>query len=408
MVEQSASGHISNSVSMWVFSIVHQHRMLLVWTRRLQTPVLISRVGSQSASYHLTAALLSPDDSSFNPVPKRPRKVFNTSGVQPKPDASDGRRDRERSGQSKAWKSEIPVKHNQRRGDDSRVSSELRRLCLDDFPAEREKRGRQQSTLDSKAESYEVVFGIAPCLLALSQGRRTARKLFVKDGEASHRASVLQVCEVAHQRGVQIHRVSRKDLDKMSSGRLHQGVCLQASPLRYLTESRDSAPSREDRRTPLWLVLEGIQDPMNLGAILRTAYFLGVDRVASSLRDSCPLSPVVSKASSGVMEVIGVYGYENLEDMLRLKAARGWQVVGTVGAEAEEIQIPVTQCSHFQMTKPTLLLMGGEGEGLSRELLSLCQTLLTIPAGRELHPGVESLNVSVATAILLHSLLSSR
>lgn len=60
------------------------------------------------------------------------------------------------------------------------------------------------------------------------------------------------------------------------------------------------------------------------------------------------------------------------------------------------------------MTKPTLLLMGGEGGGLSRELLSLCQTLLTIPAGRDLFPGIESLNVSVAAAILLHSLLSSR
>ncbi|XP_051274330.1 rRNA methyltransferase 1, mitochondrial [Dicentrarchus labrax] len=408
MVEQSASGHISNSVNMWVLRIVHQQKMLLVWTRRLQTPVLISRVSSQSASYHVTAALLHPEDRSFNPLPKRQRTVLSTPGGQPKPNASDGRWDRERSGQSKAWKSEKPVQHNQRKGDNSRVSSELRKLCLDDFPEEKEKQMQQQSTLDSKAESYEVVFGVSPCLFALSQGRRTARKLFVKDGEASHRASVLQVCEVAHQRGVQIHRVSRKDLDKMSSGRLHQGVCLQASPLSYLTEGRDSAPSREDHRTPLWLVLEAIQDPMNLGAILRTAYFLGVDRVASSLSNSCPLSPVVSKASSGVMEVMGVYGYQNLEEMLRLKAAQGWQVVGTVGAEAEEIQIPVTQCSDFQMTKPTLLLMGGEGEGLSRELLSLCQTLLTIPAGRELHPGVESLNVSVATAILLHSLLGSR
>uniref|UniRef100_A0A8C9XKM4 rRNA methyltransferase 1, mitochondrial n=2 Tax=Sander lucioperca TaxID=283035 RepID=A0A8C9XKM4_SANLU len=294
----------------------------------------------------------------------------------------------------------------QRKGDDSRVSSELRRLSLDDFPEEKERMVGQRSTLDSKAENYEVVFGIAPCLLALTQGRRQARKLFVKDGEASHRASVIQVCEEAHGRGVQVQRVSKKDLDKMSWGRVHQGVCLQASPLGYLTEDRDSAPNRGD--APLWLVLERIQDPMNLGAILRSAYFLGVDRVLSSLRHSCPLSPVVSKASSGIMEVIGVYGYENLEDMLRLKAAQGWQVVGTVGAEAEETMIPVTQCSDFQMTKPTVLLMGGEGEGLSQQLLSLCQTLLTIPAGRELFPGIESLNVSVATGILLHSLLSSR
>lgn len=299
-------------------------------------------------------------------------------------------------------------KENQRKGDDSRVSSELRKLCLEDFASEREKPVRQMSTLDSKAEKYETVFGISPCLLALTQGRRKARKLFVKDGEASHRASVLKVCEEAHLRGVQIHRVSKRDLDKMSSGRVHQGVCLQASPLGFLTEDLDSAHKRKDKHVPLWLVLEGIQDPMNLGAILRSAYFLGVDRIASSLHNSCPLSPVVSKASSGVMEVMGVFGYKNLEDMLRVKVAQGWQVVGTVGAETEKSQIPVTQCSDFQMTKPTLLLMGGEGGGLSQELLSLCQTLLTIPAGRELFSGIESLNVSVATGILLHSLLLSR
>lgn len=382
---------------MWVLSVAHQQKLLLVWTRRFQSPASVSRVGAQAASYHVTPTVLSPEDSSKNPVTKRRR------GVQHKPVEWDGRQE-----QSKSWKKEIPSLHKQtqRRADDSRVSSELRKLCEEDFPAERDRTARQKSTLDTKAENLEIVFGVAPCLLALTQGRRKARKLFVKDGEASHRASVLTVCEEAHRRGVQIHRVGKKDLDKMSSGGVHQGLCLQASRLSYLTENSDSAPKRKDNSVPLWLVLERIQDPMNLGAILRSAYFLGVDRVASSLRHSCPLSPVVSKASSGIMEVFGVYGYENLEDMLRLKLAQGWQVVGTVGAEAGEL--PVTQCSDYQMSRPTLLLMGGEGDGLSQRLLALCQTLLTIPAGRKLLPGIESLNVSVATGILLHSLLLSR
>nr|XP_046233900.1 rRNA methyltransferase 1, mitochondrial [Scatophagus argus] len=399
---------------MRVFSITYQHKLLRECTSRLYTPVTVSRVGSQLASYHVTAALLNPGDSSVKSAVRRRRRALNTSGVQHKPVLSDGWQDREGSVQSKARQNEMPVlqKQSQRRGEDSRVSSELRKLCLEDFPAEERevlkgRLGGQKSTVDSRAENHEIVFGVAPCLFALTQGRRKAHRLFVKDGEASHRVSVLKVCEEAHRRGVLVHRVSKKDLDKMSSGRVHQGVCLQASPLSYLTENRDSA-SNSNNNTPLWLVLERIQDPMNLGAILRSAYFLGVDRVASSLHCSCPLSPVVSKASSGVMEVFGVYGYENLEDMLQLKVAQGWQVIGTVGAAAEESQIPVTQCSDFQMTKPTLLLMGSEGEGLSPKLLSLCQTLLTIPAGRELFPGVESLNVSVATGILLHSLLFSR
>nr|XP_033963529.1 rRNA methyltransferase 1, mitochondrial [Pseudochaenichthys georgianus] len=406
---------------MWVNSIAHQQRLLLVWARRLYKPESISRVDS----YHVSASVLCSEDSSSKPVLKRRRRVsINSSGVQHQPGESDRWHTQERT---------VIKEPNQRSWVDSRMSSELRRLSMEDFPEEKKERfggerkerfvgerkerpvgerkewpvgERNKSSMDSKAEKYEVVFGIAPCVLALTQGRRKPRKLFVKDGEASHRASVLNVCEEAHRRGVQIQRVSKNDLDKMSSGRVHQGVCLQASPLGYLTEDRDSKPNAGD--TPLWLVLEKIQDPMNLGAILRSAYFLGVDRVVSSLHDSCPLSPVVSKASSGAMEVIGVYGYENLEDMLKMKMAQGWQVVGTVGAEGEESQVPITLCSDFKVTKPTVLLMGGEGEGLSQQLLSLCQTLLTIPAGRELFPGIESLNVSVASGILLYSLLSSR
>uniref|UniRef100_A0A3Q3W076 rRNA methyltransferase 1, mitochondrial n=1 Tax=Mola mola TaxID=94237 RepID=A0A3Q3W076_MOLML len=325
------------------------------------------------------------------------RRACNAAGVQHGPVRG-----------STARRREVPAlqRQTERKGGDSRVSSELRKLCVEDFPAKRERPPRRESAPDSNAESYEIVFGIAPCLLALTQGRRKVRKLLVKDGEASQRASVLKVCEEARRRGVQVHRVTKKDLDRMSSGRVHQGVCLQASPLSYLAENHgDHAPRTKDGNLPVWLVLEGIQDPMNLGAILRSAYFLGVDRVASGLRHSCPLSPVVSKASSGVMEVMGVYGYDSLEEMLRLKAVQGWQVVGTVGAEVEASQVPVSRCSDFRMTRPTLLLMGGEGEGLSRELLSLCRTLLTIPAGRDLFAGIESLNVSVAAGILLHSLL---
>ncbi|XP_074519533.1 rRNA methyltransferase 1, mitochondrial [Halichoeres trimaculatus] len=379
---------------MWIFSIPFPNRLLYVSSKSL-----LSRVGSQVACYHLTAPLWhSEDSSSIKPEVRRVGRL------------SDAWQHRERSVQSKEPKNEIPIlqKPSQRMRGDRRVSSELRKLCLDDFHSDRERPQRQKSTMNSKSEDYEIVFGISPCILALTQGRRRAKKLFVKEGEASHRDSVIRVCEEAHKRGVQVHRVSKRDLDKMSSGRVHQGVCLQASTLSYLTETKESAPRGNLSTLPLWLVLEKIQDPMNLGAVLRSAYFLGVDRVVSSLRDSCPLSPVVSKASSGALEVMEVYGYENLEEMLRLKVKQGWEVVGTVGAEVEESPVPVSKCSDFKMTKPTLLLMGGEGEGLSKELLSVCQTLLTIPAGRELFPGVESLNVSVAAGILLHSLLFSR
>ncbi|CAG00639.1 unnamed protein product, partial [Tetraodon nigroviridis] len=363
---------------------MRQYKVLNAWTGRFNIDLLKSRC--RLAYYHVTSSFLQPENRSIGPsVKKRQRRVFEHEGSV-----------------------QIPG-FNQKKKNGSKVSLELRKLSLEDSPREKWQQLRQKTKVDSRSDSHEIVFGIAPCLLALSQGRRKAFKLFVKDGEAAERASVLKVCEEAHSRGVQICHVRKNDLDKMSLGRVHQGVCLQASRLDFLTKTTcNSRGSKDSNRPPLWLVLEEIQDPMNLGAILRSAYFLGVDRVASSVHRSCPLSPVVSKASSGVMEVMEVYGYESLEDMLRMKVAQGWQVVGSVGTEAEATHIPIIRCSDFHLTKPTLLLMGGEGEGLSRGLLSLCQALLSIPAGRNLFPGIESLNVSVAAGIILHSMLQSR
>lgn len=347
------------------------------------------------ASYHTNNVL----SSWRNPAEKRLRKARNY--FQPKHAVSGDTA----TEQKKLWSKETSLLKNvKNRGT---ASSELKKLSLDDHTVPKKNLTVKQKArnVDLKEDSYEFVFGVSPCLLAITQGRRKICSLFVKDGQTSIRASVLQVCEEAYRHGVPIHRVSKKDMDKMAPGRVHQGVCLQASPLTYITEEMQSWPfPRKDQI--LWLVLESIQDPMNLGAILRSAYFLGVDRVVSNISQSCPLSPVVSKASSGVMEVMEVYGCKDLGEMLKMKVTRGWEVVGTVGSESQESN--VTKCSDFTMTKPTLLLIGGEGGGLTHNLLSLCQTLVTIPAGRQLFSGIESLNVSVATGILVHSLLFSR
>lgn len=369
------------------------------------------RVSSECASYHSSSALLERKNSEAKPGARKRRSVLTSSGFQHRPVGAGMWNDQpqcddipENTASKKVWRREVSGPRESRSAGEVRVSSELVKLSLEDFPKEREK-----VIKDLKEDrNCETLFGVSPCLLAITQGRRKAWKLFVKEGEASKRASVQQVWGEALRRRVQVQRVSKKDLDKMCSGRVHQGVCLQASPLGYLSEENTSNPHIDNNKIPLWLVLDEVQDPMNLGAIIRSAYFLGVDRIACSLHNSCPLTPVVSKASSGVMEIMGVYGYDNLADMLRVKGAQGWQVIGTVGTEAVDPQAPVLPCSEFHMTKPTLLLMGGEGTGLSPDLCQLCDALLTIPPRRQLAPGVESLNVSVATGILLHSLLSSQ
>ncbi|XP_074451248.1 rRNA methyltransferase 1, mitochondrial [Larus michahellis] len=263
-----------------------------------------------------------------------------------------------------------------------------------------------------RTKGSEILFGIAPCSLALSQSRRDLFRLFLKENSGSRRRVMSEFVLQATARGVPVHHVKRRELDALCRGQVHQGVCLEASPLRFKSLEEAEKPDLGDEESPnrqlIWLVLEQIQDPMNLGALLRSAYFLGVDRVVTSQRNSCPLTPTVSKASSGAMEVFDVYSTDDLRGFLKAKTAEGWEVVGTVSQPEDVENVPVISCLEFQWNKPVIIVIGSEGDGLSLETQLLCHRMLAIPPGRALHPGIESLNVSVATGILLHSICSQK
>ncbi|NXX64084.1 MRM1 methyltransferase, partial [Scopus umbretta] len=174
-----------------------------------------------------------------------------------------------------------------------------------------------------RTEGSEILFGIAPCSLALSQSRRDLFRLFLKQGSGSQRLIMSEFVLQATARGVPVQHVKRRELDALCRGRVHQGVCLEATPLRFKSLEEAEKPDLGNEETPnrrlIWLALEQIQDPMNLGALLRSAYFLGVDRVVTSQRNSCPLTPTVSKASSGAMEVFDVYSTDDLRSFLKVE-----------------------------------------------------------------------------------------
>ncbi|NWU64356.1 MRM1 methyltransferase, partial [Pterocles burchelli] len=263
-----------------------------------------------------------------------------------------------------------------------------------------------------RTRGSEILFGVAPCSLALAQPHRDLFRLFLKQGSGSRRLVTSELVLQATARGVPVRHVPRRELDALCRGQVHQGVCLEASPLRFKSLEEAAKPDLGDEEKPnrqlVWLMLEQIQDPMNLGALLRSAYFLGVDRVVTSQRNSCPLTPTVSKASSGAMEVFDVYSTDDLRGFLKAKAAEGWEVVGTVSNPEDVENVPVISCLEFQWNKPVIIVIGSEGDGLSPETQLLCHRMLAIPPGRALHPGIESLNVSVATGIILHSICSQK
>ncbi|XP_075417570.1 rRNA methyltransferase 1, mitochondrial [Tenrec ecaudatus] len=278
---------------------------------------------------------------------------------------------------------------------------ELSRLRFDDLAPSRR-----------SAPPLELLFGVSPCSLALRAARRRVARLLLQAGRAGLHGERAELRRVAEARGIPVLRPLRRKLDALCHHQVHQGVCMEVSPLRAQpwTEAQEASPGDDPQQ--LWLVLEGLQDPRNLGAVLRSAHFLGVDKVITSSRSSCPLTPVVSKASAGAVEVMDVYSADDLAGFLQTKARQGWLVAGTVGCPGPEIpespNIPITSCLEFLWEQPTLLVLGNEGSGLSREVQASCQLLLTILPRRQLPAGLESLNVSVAAGILLHAICSQR
>ncbi|KAM6238962.1 rRNA methyltransferase 1, mitochondrial isoform 2-T2 [Spheniscus humboldti] len=212
-----------------------------------------------------------------------------------------------------------------------------------------------------RTKGSEILFGIAPCALALSQSRRDLFRLFLKQSSGSRRLVTSEFVLQATARGVPVHHVKRRELDALCRGRVHQGVCLEATPLRFKSLEEAEKPNLGDEENPnrqlIWLVLEQIQDPMNLGALLRSAYFLGVDRVVTSQRNSCPLTPTVSKASSGAMEVFDIYSTDDLRSFLKAKTAEGWEVVGTVSKPEDVENVPVISCLEFRWNKPVIIVI---------------------------------------------------
>lgn len=263
----------------------------------------------------------------------------------------------------------------------------------------------------------ELLFGVHPVTLALNVEKRTFYKLYLQASVNKLSDPHQQIVTLCNEKGITVMPSDKVVLDRLSGNRPHQGVCLDVSSLKVDTldvdEFRKAYKMSAKESLPIWILLHRIQDPMNFGAILRSCYFLGVDRVIFSQEHSAPLNPVVSKSSSGAMEIVPISATrteQTLVQMIKTEKKNGWKLIGSVGQEdvgstSFDSAIPIEQ---FDATGPTILMIGNEGSGLSDRMLKLCDNLVTIkPKQSNSHPCVDSLNVSVATGILLHSLKKS-
>jgi len=154
------------------------------------------------------------------------------------------------------------------------------------------------------------------------------------------------------------------------------------------------------RKHAFWVVLDEVQDPQNLGAIIRTCAFFGVDGVVTTENRSAPLNATVSKASAGALEFAPVFHPGNLSAFLEGSKANGWRIVGTSLDEDAKPQID-SQLLH--MDAPTILVLGNESKGLREKVKRTCDCHVKLAAVGNAE-AVSSLNVSVAAALLIYPL----
>ncbi|KAF2193814.1 alpha/beta knot [Zopfia rhizophila CBS 207.26] len=312
----------------------------------------------------------------------------------------------------------------------------------------------------------EFLYGYSVVIAALKARRRNLYNLYIHDRGRNHESRIALVSR-AKQAGVKIHEVGDEWLrlmDKASSGRPHNGFILESSPLPQLPITELGAysiksgsfdvviphQSREDIQVngtqdhykyksggwkhPLILYIDGVLDEGNLGAIARSAYFLGVDAIATPTRQSAPWSHIALKASAGAAEAIPIFTVAQPSDFLSKSALRGWRIYASDAIPPGEerpvsvVASPRTQdnnedtasdviytfarstkrvADHYPVAShPTILMMGAEGTGLRTSLINQAHYKVGIRARRDVEEiGVDSLNVSVAASLLCYEFL---
>lgn len=234
-----------------------------------------------------------------------------------------------------------------------------------------------------------IIYGINPVVEALRAGRVKELRVADRGGER-----LQQVLDLADERGVRVHRVPPDALDRASDRGVHQGVVADVAPSEsYSVEEivRGAAAA------PLIVVLDGIEDPQNLGAILRTADAAGVDGVIVQTRRSASLGGAAAKASAGAMAHVKIAEVVNIARAVEELKELGVWTTGLAG------EAP-TAYDAIDFTGPSALVLGAEGTGLRRLVRERCDHLAAIPMSG--HVG--SLNVSVAAGVTLFEVARQR
>jgi 23S rRNA (guanosine2251-2'-O)-methyltransferase len=240
--------------------------------------------------------------------------------------------------------------------------------------------GRRQVTKKEQRTS-SVLAGIHPVREALRAGRDLDRVLIAR-GAGGPRLQ--EIIELARERSVPVRFEPRDALDRASNSATHQGVLAFGAAQRYAELDQVAGDAQ------LLVVLDGVEDPHNLGAIIRTAHAAGAAAVLVPDRRAAGLTETVAKAAAGALEHLPVVRVGNVTQTLEALKAKGFWIYG-LDERASELY------SETDYVRPTVVVLGGEGQGLHQLVKKHCDVLVRIPMAG----AISSLNVSVAAGIVL-------
>ena len=209
--------------------------------------------------------------------------------------------------------------------------------------------------------------------------------------------SIGEIIALAIESGVPIDYVKIEKLNQLAEGLRHQGVAAMVAPVRFYDLDEVLAAAQAKGEDPFLVLLDELQDPQNVGAIIRTADAAGVHGVLMPKRRSCPLNAVVAKVSAGAVEYVPVVSIGNIAQTIEELKKKGLWVIGAdMDGEVDYFS--------GNLKGPIVLVIGAEGKGLGRLVREKCDLLVKIP----MRGGVSSLNASAAGAILLFEIVRQR
>ena len=241
----------------------------------------------------------------------------------------------------------------------------------------------------------DKIFGINPVTEALKAGRPIQRLLIAEQRKLDR--DILEIIRLAKGRGTEVRIATRDLLKREAPNGLHQGVIAITAAREYAALDDILKLPAQKGQSPLYLVLDGVEDPRNLGALLRTAEATGVHGVIIPERRAVGLTESVAKAAAGALEYVPVVKVVNIVNTLEeLKKAGVWVAGAEAGGD--------TLYWDADFVRPVALVLGGEDKGVRRLVRERCDYLLSIP----LVGNITSLNVSVAAGVLLYEVLRQR